>query len=89
MIPPSAQREMSARAGSTVVEVAGSHSICVSQPAVVADLIEKAGKTTLVRILATLLRPDAGQGELLGLDVVEDSSKVREQLARFRSGIAC
>jgi ABC-2 type transport system ATP-binding protein len=55
----------------------------------VADLIEKAGKTTLVRILATLLRPDAGQGELLGLDVVEDSSKVREQLARFRSGIAC
>jgi hypothetical protein len=42
MIPPSAQREMSARAGSTVVEVAGSHSIYVSQPAVVADLIAKA-----------------------------------------------
>ncbi len=32
MIPPSAQREMSARAGSTVTEVAGSHSIYVSQP---------------------------------------------------------
>jgi pimeloyl-ACP methyl ester carboxylesterase len=42
MIPPSAQREMSARAGSTVVEVAGSHSIYVSQPAVVADLVAKA-----------------------------------------------
>jgi hypothetical protein len=42
MIPPPAQREMSARAGSTVVEVAGSHSIYVSQPAAVADLIEKA-----------------------------------------------
>jgi hypothetical protein len=42
MIPPPAQREMSARAGSTVVEVAGSHSIYVSQPAVVADLVEKA-----------------------------------------------
>jgi pimeloyl-ACP methyl ester carboxylesterase len=42
MIPPSAQREMSARAGSTVVEVAGSHAIYVSQPAVVAELIEKA-----------------------------------------------
>jgi pimeloyl-ACP methyl ester carboxylesterase len=42
MIPPSAQRDMSARAGSTVVEVAGSHSIYVSQPGVVADLIEKA-----------------------------------------------
>jgi ABC transporter DrrB family efflux protein len=40
-----------------------------------------AGKTTLVRILATLLEPDAGQAELLGLDVVAHSSKVREQLA--------
>ena len=42
MIPPPAQREMSARAGSTVVEVAGSHSIYVSQPAAVAELIEQA-----------------------------------------------
>ncbi len=40
-----------------------------------------AGKTTLVRILATLLRPDRGRAELLGLDVVSESSKVREQLA--------
>ena len=42
MIPPPAQREMSARAGSTVVDVAGSHSVYVSQPAAVAELIEKA-----------------------------------------------
>jgi hypothetical protein len=42
MIPPSLQREMSERAGSTVVETTGSHSIYVSQPAVVADLIERA-----------------------------------------------
>jgi hypothetical protein len=42
MIPPPAQRAMSARAGSTVVEVAGSHSIYVSQPAAVAALIEQA-----------------------------------------------
>src|SRR5215203_6169998 len=42
MIPPQAQREMSGRASSTVVEVAGSHSIYVSQPAAVAELIEKA-----------------------------------------------
>jgi pimeloyl-ACP methyl ester carboxylesterase len=42
MIPPPAQREMSARAGSTVVEVAGSHAIYVSQPAAVAELIEEA-----------------------------------------------
>jgi pimeloyl-ACP methyl ester carboxylesterase len=42
MIPPSLQREMSDRAGATVVETQGSHSIYVSQPAVVADLIERA-----------------------------------------------
>jgi pimeloyl-ACP methyl ester carboxylesterase len=42
MIPPPAQRSMSERAGSTVVEVAGSHAIYVSEPAAVAELIEKA-----------------------------------------------
>jgi pimeloyl-ACP methyl ester carboxylesterase len=44
MIPPPAQRFMSKRAGSTVVEVAGSHAIYVSQPTVVAKLIESAAK---------------------------------------------
>ncbi len=38
---PTGQREMSERAGPTVVEVAGSHAIYVSQPAAVADLIKK------------------------------------------------
>src|SRR4051812_41627686 len=33
MIPPPAQRSMAERAGATVVEAAGSHSIYVSQPA--------------------------------------------------------
>ncbi|HEX3268130.1 MAG TPA: alpha/beta hydrolase [Gaiellaceae bacterium] len=42
MIPPSLQREMSERAGATIVETPGSHSIYVSQPAVVVDLIERA-----------------------------------------------
>ena len=42
MIPPPAQRAMSERAGSTGVEVAGSHSIYVSQPQAVAALIERA-----------------------------------------------
>src|SRR5215204_3023590 len=42
MIPPPAQRSMSERAGSTVEEASGSHAIYVSQPAVVAALIEKA-----------------------------------------------
>jgi hypothetical protein len=44
MIPPDAQRSMSKRAGSTVVEVKGSHSVYVSQPQAVASLIEKAAK---------------------------------------------
>ena len=42
MIPPPAQRAMSERAGSTVVEVASSHAVYVSQPAAVAALIEQA-----------------------------------------------
>ena len=42
MIPPPAQRLMSKRAGSTVVEVAGSHAVYVSQPGAVAALIGKA-----------------------------------------------
>jgi pimeloyl-ACP methyl ester carboxylesterase len=42
MIPPAAQRLMARRAGSTVVEVSGSHAIYVSQPAAVAALIQKA-----------------------------------------------
>ncbi len=42
MIPPDAQRGMSKRAGSTVVEVKGSHAVYVSQPQAVASLIAKA-----------------------------------------------
>jgi pimeloyl-ACP methyl ester carboxylesterase len=44
MIPPPAQRFMSERAGSTVVEAAGSHAIYVSQPNAVAALIKQAAQ---------------------------------------------
>ena len=44
MIPPPAQQAMSQRAGSTVVEVAGSHAVYVSKPQSVAELIKKAAK---------------------------------------------
>jgi pimeloyl-ACP methyl ester carboxylesterase len=44
MIPPAAQRAMAQRAGSTVVEVAGSHAIYVSQPEAVARLIATAAR---------------------------------------------
>src|SRR6266576_3881479 len=46
MIPPPAQQMMSERAGSTVEEVAASHSVYVSQPAAVAAIIEKAASAT-------------------------------------------
>jgi len=42
MIPPPAQRAMSQRAGAQVTEVPASHSVYVSQPAAVADVIEAA-----------------------------------------------
>jgi pimeloyl-ACP methyl ester carboxylesterase len=44
MVPPPAQRLMSKRAGSTVVEVKGSHAVYVSRPDAVAAFIEKAAK---------------------------------------------
>jgi pimeloyl-ACP methyl ester carboxylesterase len=46
MIPPAAQRLMAGRAGSTVVEVAGSHAVYVSRPEAVAALIEQAAGGT-------------------------------------------
>jgi hypothetical protein len=42
MIPPAAQRTMAARTGATVVEVAASHSVYVSQPAAAAACIKQA-----------------------------------------------
>jgi pimeloyl-ACP methyl ester carboxylesterase len=50
MIPPPAQRLMSSRAGATVVEVAGSHAIYVSQPAAVANLIATAARESMATV---------------------------------------
>src|SRR5688572_4361564 len=36
-----------------------------------------AGKTTTIRMLATLLRPDAGSARVLGHDVVDEAAAVR------------
>ncbi len=46
MIPPAAQRSMSKRAGSTVVEQKASHSVFISQPEAVANLIKKAASSS-------------------------------------------
>jgi pimeloyl-ACP methyl ester carboxylesterase len=50
MIPPPAQRSMSKRAGSTVVEVAGSHAIYLSQPIAVATFIKDAARGVIKRV---------------------------------------
>ena len=39
-----------------------------------------AGKTTAVRVLATLLRPDAGRARVLGADVVDQAPEVRARI---------
>jgi ABC-2 type transport system ATP-binding protein len=39
-----------------------------------------AGKTTAVRVLATLLRPDAGTARVAGLDVERDAARLRERI---------
>ena len=49
MIPPPAQRFMSERAGSTVVESPGSHAIYVSRPDIVASLIDRAAREVTAR----------------------------------------
>jgi ABC-2 type transport system ATP-binding protein len=39
-----------------------------------------AGKTTMVRILTTLLRPDAGRARVAGLDVVTEAASLRSRI---------
>jgi len=54
MIPPPAQRAMSERAGATVAEQAGSHSIYVSQPRATAELIKQAARRALIEAPETV-----------------------------------
>jgi pimeloyl-ACP methyl ester carboxylesterase len=49
MIPPPAQRAMAERAGAAVTEIAGSHSVYVSQPDAVAALIAQAAAAVASR----------------------------------------
>jgi ABC-2 type transport system ATP-binding protein len=40
-----------------------------------------AGKTTTIRMLATLLRPDAGAAQVLGHDIIEEADEVRASVS--------
>ena len=57
MIPIAAQRLMAKRAGSTVVEVGGSHAIYVSNPKAVAGIIVTAAKAAQGEKRAGFLLP--------------------------------
>src|SRR5438067_2615961 len=39
-----------------------------------------AGKTTAIRVLSTILEPDGGRAEVLGLDVVRQAKEVRRRI---------
>jgi len=49
MIPPPAQRAMAGRAGATIAEVAASHSVYISQPKAVIDLVARAASEATAR----------------------------------------
>jgi pimeloyl-ACP methyl ester carboxylesterase len=66
MIPPPAQRFMASRAGSTLVEAAGSHSIYVSQPTAVAALITRAAES---------LQPAAGYAGTLDAEAPKQPTR--------------
>src|SRR4051812_32245669 len=39
-----------------------------------------AGKTTAVRVLTTLLKPDAGEARVAGFDVIEEAAALRQEI---------
>ena len=47
-----------------------------------------AGKTTTVRILSTLLQPDAGQVFVAGFDVIRDRAEVRRRISLVSQDVA-
>ena len=55
--------------------------LCVPQGGILGLLGPNgAGKTTAVRVLATLLRPDAGRARVPGADVVAQAADVRRSI---------
>jgi ABC-2 type transport system ATP-binding protein len=46
------------------------------------------GKSTLIRLLLGFIRPTAGRGEVLGLDIEESSVEIRRRIGYLPGGIA-
>jgi len=47
-----------------------------------------AGKTTAVRILTTLLKPDAGRATVAGFDVVKDANRIKSRIGLAGQSVA-
>jgi daunorubicin resistance ABC transporter ATP-binding subunit len=72
-------KEISKRFGST--QALADVDLAVARGTVLALLGPNgAGKTTLVKILTTLLKPDAGRARVAGYDVVRDASALRPMI---------
>ncbi|PUB28885.1 ABC-2 type transport system ATP-binding protein [Promicromonospora sp. AC04] len=75
-------RKSFGRRGSTSPPVLDGLDLELEEGAVLALLGPNgAGKTTTVRILSTLLQPDAGRATVAGFDVVRDARRVRETIS--------
>jgi ABC-2 type transport system ATP-binding protein len=75
-------RKSFGRRGSTSPPVLDGLDLALEEGQVLALLGPNgAGKTTTVRILSTLLRPDAGRATVAGHDVVRDAGRVRELIS--------
>lgn len=68
--------------GAAAVEALRSVDLDVAEGEVVGVLgVNGAGKTTMIKILSTLLMPSSGHARIAGHDVVRDVRRVRENLA--------
>ena len=54
--------------------------MCSSDLTYEVRILQGAGKTTALRVLTTLLRPDGGRAEVAGFDVVRQADEVRHRI---------